>query len=99
MRRPPQLLFLVLLYIFHVQVPDRLDLVLVHLDRQRPIRRRQLAVFGKIRTTSVRRLISSFSRSSRFVDFMFLWCCRYSAFGSSLLSFLSTPNGTVKGFA
>ena len=40
------------------------------------ISRRHAAVLGKIRTTSVRRLISSLSRSSRFVDFRFLWCCR-----------------------
>ena len=37
---------------------------------------KQLAVFAKIRTTRIRRLIYSLSRSSRFVDFMFLWCCR-----------------------
>ena len=31
-RGPPQLLFLVLLQKFHVQVPDRFDPVFVHLD-------------------------------------------------------------------
>jgi hypothetical protein len=36
------------------------------------------SVFGKIRTMWVRRLISSFSRSSMFVDFMCLWCWRGS---------------------
>ena len=35
--------------------------------------RRQLSGFGKMRTTWVRRLISWFSRSSMFVDFMCLW--------------------------
>ncbi len=34
-----------------------------------------LSVLGKILTTKVRRLISSFSRSSMLVDFRCLWCC------------------------
>ena len=53
----------VLAQIVHVEVAMLLGPVLVGLDRQRP---HQL---GKMRTTWVRRLISSLSRSSMLVDF------------------------------
>ena len=39
---------------------------------------RQLRASGKIRTTFVRRLISSFQRSSMFAERIRRWCCRGS---------------------
>jgi hypothetical protein len=71
---PPQLLALVLLQQLHVQVAGGFDPVLVDLAASARTSRRQLAAFGKIRTTNVRRLSSSLIRSSMLVDFICLWC-------------------------
>jgi hypothetical protein len=63
---------------FHVEVLHSFDPTLMDFGRQGPDNRKQAAAFGKIRTTSVRRLISSIRRSSMLVEFNFLWCCRGS---------------------
>jgi hypothetical protein len=62
--------------IVHVQVTVRFQPVLVHLDRERSDQPQAACCVGKIRPTWVRRLISSFKRSSRLVDFKCLWCWR-----------------------
>jgi len=73
-RRPGGVhLLLVLPQVVHVDVAgSSIQFSCISTARARTSRR-QLAAFGKIRTTRVRRLISSFCRSSILVDFMCLW--------------------------
>jgi hypothetical protein len=67
-RRHAQHLLLVLVQVVHIQAAVRLQPVLVHSTASARISRKQLSALGKIRTAWVRRLISSFRRSSGFVD-------------------------------
>ena len=73
-----QRLFLVFAQIVHVEVAVLLEPVFVGLHREDRTSRRQLSPLGKMRTTWVRRLISSFKRSSMLVDLRCLWCWRGS---------------------
>jgi hypothetical protein len=63
-----QHLLFVLAQIAHVQLAVLLGPVLMGLDGQRRTSRKQFSPLGKMRTTWVRRLISSFKRSGMLVD-------------------------------
>ena len=63
-----QLPFLVFVQEIHIEITVGFDPVLVHLHRLRSDQSQAALLIGKIRTTRVRRLISSLSRSSMLVD-------------------------------
>jgi hypothetical protein len=69
---------LLLLEVVHVQVAAGFQPILMGFDGECTHQAQATLTFGKMRTTWVRRLISSLSRSSMFVDFLCLRCCRGS---------------------
>jgi hypothetical protein len=72
--RTAQRLRFVFAQIVHVEITMLFEPVLVGFDRECPHQPEATLALGKMRTTWVRRLISSFKRSSMLADLRCLWC-------------------------